>query len=47
MTAFAADLNVPISKLKFSFDGETISPTQTAQDLEMENDDCIDVTVKS
>ena len=45
MTAFAAELKLPLSRLKFSFDGEIISPSQTAEDLEMENDDCIDVIV--
>ena len=43
MTAFAAELKLPVSRLKFSFDGDIISPSQTAEDLEMENDDCIDV----
>lgn len=45
MTAFASELKTTTSKLKFSFDGDTIIPTQTAQDLDMENDDCIDVIV--
>ena len=45
MHAFASELGHSISQLKFSFDGEIISPSQTTQDLEMENDDCIDVTV--
>lgn len=45
MTAFASELSLPICKLRFSFDGETIQPSQTAQDLDMENDDCIDVTM--
>lgn len=43
MVAFASELKLPLSRLKFSFDGEIIDPSQTAQDLEMENDDCIDV----
>ena len=45
MTAFAAALDVPISKVKFSFDGEDISPSQTAEDLELENDYVIDARV--
>lgn len=45
MTAFAKELGVSITKLKFSFDGDLISPTQTAEDLDMENDDCIDARV--
>ena len=47
MTAFAADLGVSITKLKFTFDGDPIQPTQTAADLDMENDDCIDVRIIS
>ena len=45
MTAFAAALDVPTSKVKFSFDGEDISPSQTAEDLELENDYVIDAIV--
>lgn len=45
MHAFASELGLSMSQLKFSFDGEAIRPTQTTQDLEMENDDCIDVTM--
>ncbi len=47
MTAFASELEVDIMKLKFSFDGDTIGPSQTALDLDMENDDCIDVLILS
>ena len=47
MTAFASELNTDIMKLKFSFDGDTITPAQTAADLDMENHDCIDVIVVS
>ena len=47
MTAFAADLGVSITKLKFTFDGDPIQPTQTAANLDMENDDCIDVRIIS
>ena len=42
MTAFAAALDVPLSKLRFTFDGDLVDPNQTAQDLDMENDDVID-----
>ena len=47
MNAFASELETDIKKLRFSFDGDTISPTQTASDLDMENDDCIDVILLS
>ena len=45
MTAFASALGVSITKLKFTFDGDPIQPTQTAANLDMENDDCIDVRI--
>ena len=47
MTAFASELDIDITKLKFSFDGDTITPSQTASDLDMENDDCVDVIILS
>ena len=42
MTAFAAVLEVPVSRLKFTFDGDPVSAGQTPCDLEMEDDDIID-----
>lgn len=45
MTAFATALDVPISKVKFTFDGDDISPSQTAEDLDLENDYVIDARV--
>ena len=42
MTAFASALEVPLSKLRFTFDGDLVKPNQTAQELDMENDDVID-----
>ena len=45
MTAFASELGVSITKLKFCFDGDPVDPSKTAKDMDMENDDCIDVTV--
>ena len=45
MTAFASALGISITKLKFTFDGDPIKPTQTAEELDMENDDCIDVRI--
>ena len=45
MTAFASALGVSVTKLKFMFDGDPIQPTQTATDLDMEDDDCIDVAM--
>lgn len=45
MTAFASELKTTISNLKFSFDGDIVDPSQTAEELDMENGDCIDVVV--
>ena len=42
MTAFAAMLEVPVSRLQFTFDGDPLSADQTPHDLEMDNDDIID-----
>ena len=41
MDAFAKEMGVSV-KLSFSFDGDPISPTQTAEDFDMEDGDCID-----
>ena len=45
MTAFSAELNIPQVKLKFLFDGDVIQPSQTANDLDMEDCGCLDVMV--
>ena len=45
MTAFASTLDVPLYKVKFSFDGDDIQPSQTANDLDIENDDVIDARI--
>lgn len=42
MTAFAAALELPVNKIKFSFDGDPVLPDQTPIDLDMDNDDIID-----
>lgn len=31
------------TKMRFVFDGETIEPDQTPEDLEIEDEDCVDV----
>ncbi len=43
MSAFSSELGIPTSQLKFKFDGENIRPNQTANDIDMEENDCIDV----
>lgn len=45
MTAFASALDVPLYKVKFSFDGDDIHPSQTANDVDIENDDVIDARI--
>ena len=47
MTAFAAALEVPVKKIKFTFDGDPISPESTPSDLDLENDDIIDARLIS
>lgn len=42
MVAFATKLSTSLKNLKFMFDGSVVSEDQTPQDLEMEDDDCID-----
>lgn len=42
MDAFAKEMGVSVDKLSFSIDGDPISPTQTAEDFDMEDGDCID-----
>ena len=47
MTAFAAVLEVPVSQLQFTFDGDPVSPDKTPNDLDMDNDDIIDARLLS
>lgn len=42
MVAFAAKLNSPLDKLKFTFDGAVVEEHHTPENLDMEDDDCID-----
>ena len=44
MLMFAAELGLRFEQLRFTFDGETISRQQTAEDLDMADDDIIDAT---
>lgn len=46
MVRYANDLKLPFKKLIFEFDGDRLNGTETAVDLEMENDSLIDVKVK-
>ena len=43
MRQFAYQKKLELSDLRFEFDGEEISSTDTPDDLEMEDDFCIDV----
>lgn len=44
---YAERNKVEVKKLVFSFDGDKISPTATPDSLEMEENDIIEVHVKS
>ena len=41
---YASQLHVPYTQLSFTFDGETIDPSESADQLDLEDDFCIDVT---
>ena len=45
MDAFSSLVDVPVSKLRFMFDGNPISPEQCVNDLEIEGGDVIDCVV--
>jgi hypothetical protein len=46
MQKYCDSVNVPFDTLRFQFDGEDISPTDTAEDLDLETDYCIDAMAK-
>lgn len=46
MERFAEKENLPLEKLIFRFDGDKVDPESTPEDLDMEDDDCIDVNIK-
>jgi len=46
MEEFAANQSLSVEKLKFFFDGERIDANSTPEELDMEDDDCIDVVVQ-
>lgn len=41
----AEQLGVPSSQIKLSFDGDEISPTDTPESLDLEQEACIDLRV--
>ena len=45
MVAFAKKLNCSLEKLKFTFDGAVVAEDHTPENLDMEDDDCIDVAL--
>ncbi|XP_046974922.1 uncharacterized protein CG4449 [Vanessa cardui] len=47
LTQCAEHLEVPLRKLKFEFDGDSITGSETLRDLDMEGDECIDVKIIS
>eukprot|EP00916_Digyalum_oweni_P004695 GHVL01008299.1.p1 GENE.GHVL01008299.1~~GHVL01008299.1.p1 ORF type:complete len:103 (+),score=14.95 GHVL01008299.1:38-346(+) len=46
ITAYCSRLGQSENTVRFLFDGERVRADQTAQDLGMENDDCIDALVE-
>ncbi|CAH2084201.1 unnamed protein product [Euphydryas editha] len=45
MIKCAEHLELPLNKLKFEFDGETLSGSETLRSLDMEGGECIDVKI--
>jgi hypothetical protein len=45
MTKYAEQCEIGIEKLKFSFDGDTINPSDTPEDLDLEGDEMIDLVI--
>ena len=45
MEKFCAESGMERTKLKFFFDGEQLQPGETAEDLDLEGGECIDVHV--
>ncbi len=45
MDAFAQTLDLPVRKVKFTFDGDQVKPSSSPQDLDMESDDVIDARI--
>lgn len=45
-TAYANKTGKSLDQLRFTFDGEAVTETQTPQELDMVDDDKIDVAVK-
>ena len=45
MLKCAESLELPIEKLKFTFDGETINTSDTPSDLDLEGGECIDLHI--
>lgn len=43
MHQYARLKKIPVSSLRFLFDGEDVHGKETAESLEMENGDCMDV----
>ena len=45
MQKFAEKIGISVEKIKFHFDGDKVLPSQTAEDLGMEDEDTIDATI--
>jgi hypothetical protein len=47
MQQYADFRQVPLSQLKFSFDGEAMTSEQSPDDLDMDEENVVDVTLSS
>ena len=45
LTAFSSAMDVARERVKFVFDGDSVEPTSTAEELGLEDDDVIDARV--
>ena len=45
MQTYAKKVNLPVDKLTFIFDGYKVLRSDTADKIDMENDDCVDVII--
>jgi hypothetical protein len=43
MRRYASIVSAPYSSLTFNFDGEALDPARSAEDMDLEDDFCIDV----
>lgn len=47
MIKFSEEIEVPLSKLRFEFDGDILRGDQSLKSLELEGGECIDVYIEA